>query len=199
MKKVAIFMLEKNIFFEKKLWMIHHVTSADVKILDTLDPKDNILVWDDGVMSQNRISELVKNFTNILAVSPHIASLASLQNQDNVWDDRVIPTQTAHDMYHLSGDATNFLTWDMIRKLKHDHGVIIALHGNTHQKFEKYYDFLKDAEDAIECYIENLEMYPEIFVFPYNDDDEIKSSVISALGMIGIGKGRYDASKMLFQ
>ena len=182
-----------------KQWMIHEISPHDLKIIENrIDPCENILIFDDGVLSQYQLLGKLKKFHKFLAVSPVIAESAS--NKYKHIQKRQIyiePTSAAHERWHYFNDSSGFMCWNMIRQLQMD-GVHIVLHGYRHDRLTTdYKKFNNELQLSIDLFELNLGFKPEIFVYPYNESNTITDAIVRSHNMIPIGPGRIDYRTLL--
>ena len=177
------------------LWMIHEITQQDVGIIsEFLNPRMDILFFDDAVMSQMKISDIMmrKKFKCILGVSVDIADKAPLHQTDTF----AYKTSILHQRWHEYGDASGFMSWDDIISLYMNYDVEIAYHGTSHNRLftdiKKYY---YDIERGYNIFIERTGIRPIHYVYPYNESNDLTDSVIKKFNMVPVGRGRKDFAK----
>lgn len=183
-----------------RVWMLHNINNEQISSLDKLNLKDDILIWDDGVLSQYNAIKFLKKCFHIIAISPAIVESASYQNIPKTYES--ISTSIAHMKYHENNDASLFMDWDDIKELSSMNNVTIALHGWNHKRIHHELsnsainNFYFDVCCSIDAFYKNLSYYPSLWVWPYNDDIWWADSILkSDFDLLTIGKGRYDANR----
>ena len=184
------------------VWMIHETDKELLKKLKNLNPKTSVLIWDDGLLSQFYPIKILQDlgFYNILAISTNIVNCASLQYSVNEEPILYESSNISHKRYHENNDARAFMSWEYVKELN-DFGVYIAAHGYNHEKLERKLFpnalILKDiCKKVQQDFLEHLNYYPKLYVYPYNLKFEWSDSLIHSYNMDTIGPGRLDARKL---
>lgn len=188
-----------EIFSSKyKIWMIHEVNESDLNFLKKIPSEFNIFVWDDGVISQFFIIKELLNYKNVLAVSSNVANFATNQLKNNT-PILYESTHESHIKWHSNKDARAFMTWDHIKILK-DLGVYIAAHGYNHDRINHdikigFKELMNDCDNILKDFYINLNFYPNLYVYPYNDKTSWSDIVLKKYNMKSIGPGRINYNK----
>lgn len=184
------------------IWMIHETNDVLLNKLKELNPKTSILIWDDGLLSQFTPIKVLQDlgFYNIVAVSTNIANNATLQYTNDKNCIFYEFSGISHKRYHESNNACAFMTWNHIKELD-NLGIYIAAHGYNHEKLENRLlpnaIILKNiCKNVKKDFLEHLNYYPKLYVYPYNLKFEWSDSLIHSYNMDTIGPGRLDARNL---
>ena len=186
----------------KKVWMIHETNDNLLNKLKKLDKETNILVWDDGLLSQFYPIKVLQElgFCNILAISTNIVNYATLEYSNDKNCIFYEFSGFSHKRFHESMNACAFMRWNQINEL-YSLGVNIAAHGYNHERLEKNLlpnaIILKDICKRVRNdFKDNLGYYPDLYVYPYNLKFEWSDSLINSFHMDTIGPGRLNAKDL---
>ena len=183
-----------------RVWMIHEVTKDEIEILKKL-PTEDLLIWDDAVLSQFNAILDMPNHRHILAVSTNVANKATEQRElpSILYE----PTSASHKRWHEEKIATPFMTWEHIKiLLSKCKNLKIAAHGYNHTRPEEDIRvgvklFLDDCRKIERDFLNNLSIKPEIYVYPYNDATFWTEALIKKnFNWQTFGKGRLDAKHL---
>lgn len=184
------------------IWMIHETDDILLDKLKKIDPNTSVLVWDDALLSQFYPIKILQDlgFYNILAISTNIVNSATLQYSNDKNCIFYEFSGISHKRYHESNNACAFMTWKHVKELS-DLGVYIAAHGYNHERLESKLLpnalILKDiCEKVQKDFLEHLNYYPKLYVYPYNLKFDWTDPLIHSYNMDTIGPGRLDARKL---
>ena len=157
-----------------RIIMIHELDPQSALALkDKLRP-DDILTWDDGLISQFQCIPLLMEWPNYVGISTAICEAATRQSQEGTYKPTVYKhCAQAHTDYRENGDASPYMTWEHVFHLE-EKGAIIVGHGHTHLDLRG-----KALKDQVPAFQDELHAMKQVFkkrlgyvpigyIYPYN-------------------------------
>lgn len=166
----------------KPVLMIHEVNES----MFSLPLEDYILTFDDGLYSQFYYFDQFKSIPTqkIYFISSNITcdSTQSLE----------FPTCSEAHKKAFAGNKEDYMTVDQIKELMQDPLVSIGAHSHSHTRLchyskiiEKMTHIKQDTELMLAWFKDNLNLVPNKFCFPYNEDfDGIYRGLLKKYGFI---------------
>ena len=159
-------MFNKRLDKYMQILMIHE---CDDRFLE-LDLSNYLLTFDDGLYTQYNFYKKIKHLPNkkIFFISTNIICNGTQSTE-------YISCRDAHQKA-FDGNNENYMTIDQIRTLMKDPLVEIGGHSHSHTRLKNFNSLLEkveyikqDTSTMLEWFLENLNLVPKSFCFPYND------------------------------